>query len=159
VLVNAQRERVSLADPRFAGKARIVQLFGTWCPNCNDEALYLRDLDRRFKTHGLSIVGLAFELTGDEERDLGQLARFAARNAVQYPLLLAGKADKAEASKAFPLLDSVRAFPTTLFLRADGSVRAVHQGFSGPATGIEHQKLRQDFERLIAELLAEKPPR
>jgi len=47
----------------------------------------------------------------------------------------------------------VRAYPTTVFLRADGSVRAVHQGFSGPATGAEHQKLRQDFERLIAELL------
>jgi peroxiredoxin len=153
VFIAQDRSRVSLADPQFAGKARIVQLFGTWCPNCNDEATYLRDLHRRFKNQGLSVVGLAFELSGDEERDLAQLGRFAARHQVEYPLLLAGKSDKQEASKRFPLIDHVRAYPTTVFLRADGSVRAVHQGFSGPATGAEHQKLRQDFERLIAELL------
>ena len=56
------------------------------------------------------------------------------------------------------LLDSVRAFPTTIFLRSDGSVRAVHQGYCGPATGPEHQKLREDFERLISELLADRKP-
>lgn len=153
VFVAPDRSRVSLADERFAGKARVVQLFGTWCPNCNDEAAYLRDLDRRYRARGLSIVGLAFELSGDEERDLAQLSRFAARQRIEYPLLLAGKSDKAEASKVFPLLDKVRAYPTTLFVRADGTVRAVHQGFSGPATGPEHQKLRQDFERLIEDLL------
>ncbi len=150
--------RMSLADPAFHGKARIVQLFGSWCPNCNDEADYLRELDRRYRARGLSIVGLGFELTGDSTRDIVQLRRFAARHRVEYPLLLAGKADKTEASKVFPLLDRVRAYPTTIFLRADGSVRAVHQGFSGPATGVEYQKLRQDFERLIEELLREAKP-
>ncbi len=150
--------KISLADPKFLGKARILQLFGTWCPNCNDEAEYLRDLDMRYRSKGLSIVGLGFELTGDATRDLGQLKLFAARHKLEYPLLLAGKSDKAEASKVFPLLDQVRAFPTTIFLRADGSVRAVHQGYSGPATGAEHQKLRDDFERLIGELLAEPKP-
>ncbi len=150
--------KISLADPKFAGKARILQLFGTWCPNCNDEAEYLRELDKRYRSKGLSIVGLGFELTGDAPRDLGQLKLFAARHKLEYPLLLAGKSDKAEASKAFPLLDQVRAFPTTIFLHADGRVRAVHQGYSGPAAGAEHQKLRDDFERLIAELLAEPKP-
>jgi hypothetical protein len=32
-------------------------------------------------------------------------------------------------------------------------VRAIHTGFAGPATGAEHEKLREDFERLIEELL------
>ncbi len=148
--------KVSLADPKFAGKGRILQLFGTWCPNCNDEAEYLRALDSRYRASGLSIVGLAFELTGNEQRDLGQLKAFTARHGTTYPLLLAGKADKAEASKAFPLLDAVRAFPTTVFMRADGSMLAVHQGYSGPATAEAHWKLRGDFERLIDELLTGK---
>jgi len=52
----------------------------------------------------------------------------------------------------------VRAFPTTLFLDGSGKVRAVHTGFSGPATGPEHDKLRSDFERLIESLLAEAEP-
>jgi thiol-disulfide isomerase/thioredoxin len=144
-----------LSDPAFAGRARIVQVFGSWCPNCNDEAEFLRELDERYRERGLSIVGLAFELTGDSARDAKQVKLYAARHRIAFPLLLAGTADKTEASKRFPLLDKVRAYPTTLFLHADGRVRAVHQGFSGPATGPEHAKLRDDFERLIEELLAE----
>lgn len=144
-----------LGDPRFAGKARIVQLFGTWCPNCNDEARYLRELDERYRDRGLAILGLAFEITGESERDARQVRRFAAHHAIRYPLLVAGVSDKQKASERFPLLDKVRAYPTTLFVDSRGRVRAVHQGFSGPATGAEHLKLREDFERLIETLLAE----
>jgi thiol-disulfide isomerase/thioredoxin len=142
-----------LDDPAFAGKARILQLFGTWCPNCNDEAPFLADLQRRYGPRGLSIVGLAFELTGDFERDAQQVESYRTRHDLGFPLLVAGLADKAAASKAFPLLDLVRAYPTTIFLTGDGRVRAVHTGYSGPATGREHEKLRADFERLIEELL------
>jgi peroxiredoxin len=144
-----------LGDPAFAGKARIVQLFGTWCPNCNDEARYLAELDRRYRARGLAILGLAFELTGDFERDAVQVKRYAERHELRFPLLVAGVSDKPKASERFPLLDKVRAFPTTLFVDASGRVRAVHQGFSGPATYAEHVKLREDFERRIESLLAE----
>lgn len=143
----------ALAD--FPGKARMLVLFGSWCPNCNDEAAYLRELDERYRQRGLSIVGLAFEHTGELERDARQVKLFAERHKLTFPLLIAGTSDKAEASKRFPLLDRVRAYPTTVFLHADGRARAVHQGYSGPATGAEHTKLREDFERLIEELLAE----
>ncbi|HTF88998.1 MAG TPA: TlpA disulfide reductase family protein [Planctomycetota bacterium] len=150
----ADGSKVSLADPKFAGKPRIIQLFGSWCPNCNDEAEYLKVLDHKYRNAGLQVIGLGFELTGDEQRDLAQIALFAKRHSLTYPLLLAGKSDKADASRAFPLLDAVRAFPTTIFMRADGSVLAVHQGYSGPATIDAHQKLREDFERRIQELIA-----
>lgn len=144
-----------LGDAQFAGKARIVQLFGTWCPNCNDETRYLVELHERFGARGLSILGLAFELTGDFARDAGQVRKYAAHHGVRYPLLVAGESDKHKASQRFPLLDKLRAYPTTLFVDARGVVRAVHQGFNGPATGAAHAKLREDFERLIEGLLAE----
>ena len=145
----------SLADPQFAGKARIIEVFGTWCPNCNDAVKYLVELHKKYKDRGLSIVGLAFEHTGKFERDARQVRKFAKRYAVEYPLLLAGLSDKKTASKAFPLLDRVRSFPTTIFLHADGRVRAVHTGYTGPATGPAYDHLRAKFESLIEELLAE----
>ncbi len=144
-----------LGDAQFAGKARVVQLFGTWCPNCNDETRYLAELHERYGSRGLSILGLAFELTGDFARDAGQVRKYAAHHQIRYPLLVAGVSDKQKASERFPLLDKVRAYPTTLFVDSKGVVRAVHQGFSGPATGSAHVKLREDFERLIETLLAE----
>jgi thiol-disulfide isomerase/thioredoxin len=137
------------------GKAKLIVAFGSWCPNCNDEAEFLRELDDKYRSRGLSIVGLAFELTGDLARDSKQVQIYADRHKLAFPLLIAGTSDKEAASKHFPLLDKIRAFPTTIFLHADGRVRAVHQGYSGPATGAEHSKLREDFERLIDELLAE----
>jgi hypothetical protein len=66
-----------------------------------------------------------------------------------------GRYGRDEASRWFPLIDRIRAFPTTLFLDGDGRVRAVHTGFAGPATGEEHRILRDEFERRIESLLRE----
>ena len=145
----------SLADPAYAGKARIIEIFGTWCPNCHDASKYLIELHRKYRDRGLSIVGLAFELSGDFSRDAKQVRRYAARVGVTYPILVAGVSDKKKASEAFPALDRIRSYPTTIFLHADGRVRAVHTGFTGPATGDEFQKLRRKFETIIEELLTE----
>ncbi|MBI3844144.1 MAG: TlpA family protein disulfide reductase [Planctomycetes bacterium] len=152
-------KRRSLADSAFAGKARILQVMGSWCPNCQDETQYLVLLDRRYRSRGLSIVGLAFEVTGDFTRDAAQVRKLAARDGVTYPLLVAGTSDKAKASAAFPALDRVRAYPTTIFLHADGRVRAVHTGFAGPATGAANRALRAEFESIIEELLTESSSR
>ena len=147
----------SLTDPALRGKATLVVLFGTWCPNCHDEAAYLAELEERYGDQGLRIVGLAFEFTGEFERDAEQLRRFRDRYEIEYPLLLAGTADKADATLAFPGVDFVRSYPTTLFVDEGGHVRWVHSGFNGPATGTEHATLRAEFEGRIEALLAEAP--
>jgi thiol-disulfide isomerase/thioredoxin len=142
-----------LSDPAFAGKARILQVFGSWCPNCHDASDELVRLQREYGPRGLSIVGLAFELTGDPARDGAQVRRYAERHGVTWPLLLAGLADKGKATASLGLLDRVQAFPTTIFLDAAGRVRAVHTGFSGPATGAAHAAQHAEFVRVIEELL------
>ena len=141
----------------FKGKARIIKVFGSWCPNCHDAAAYMVELDRRYRSRGLSILGLAFEMTGNFKRDARQVRRFIQRHGIEYPILLAGLSDKAAASKAFPVLDRVRSYPTTILLDADGKVHAIHTGFSGPATGEAHQKLRREFESRIETLLTREP--
>lgn len=146
--------RRSLADPEFHGNVRIIELFGSWCPNCHDAAEYLSELHERYHKHGLSIVGLAFELTGDFERDARQVREYIARHDIRFPILLAGLADKSAATAQFGALDRIRAYPTIIFLDARGRVAAVHSGFSGPATGSAHEDLRRDFESRIERMLA-----
>jgi thiol-disulfide isomerase/thioredoxin len=145
----------ALDDPRFDGRVRILEIFGSWCPNCNDAMPFLADLDRRYRSRGLSILGLGFEMTGDFERDSRQLRRYAEHHGIEFPLLVAGVANKAEASKAFPLIDRVRSYPTTIFLDDQSRVRAIHTGYSGPATGESHERMRAEFVRLVEDLLAE----
>ncbi len=144
----------SLADTSYKGRARIISLFGTWCPNCNDEAKFLAELDERYGPRGLSIVGLAFELDTDFERSCRQVRRFQELHGIHYPILIAGESNKLKASKAFPALDRVRAYPTAIFLDANNKVRAVHTGFSGPATGPAHDHMRERYEALLETLLA-----
>jgi peroxiredoxin len=152
---DAEGKTLSLADPRFRGKVVVVNLFGSWCPNCNDEAPLLSAWYHRFRGQGLEIVGLAFEDTGKPERDREQLRRFAARHAIDYPLLLAGTSDKKKAAAALPDLTRVAAFPTTIFIGRDGKVRKIHSGFAGPGTGRHHAQLVAELEALIQQLIAE----
>ncbi|MFT5048828.1 MAG: thiol-disulfide isomerase/thioredoxin [Chlamydiales bacterium] len=146
--------RRSLDDPAFAGRARILILFGTWCPNCYDASNYLRELDRRYRDRGLSILGLAFEFGDRFERNADIVRKYAAHKQLEYPILIAGPSDKEAATRAFPLLDRVRAYPTFVFLNAAGEPKAIYTGFSGPATGPAHDRLRERFEATIDELLA-----
>ena len=142
-----------LNDPKFAGKARVIYIFGSWCPNCHDAGAYFSELEKQYKSKGLSILGLAFEMTGDFKRDSEQVKKYLKRHDSSYPVLIAGLSDKKEASKSFPVLDRVRSYPTTIFVDRTGTVRAVHTGFTGPATGKAYRQLKQEFERLINNLL------
>ena len=146
---------LGLDDERFAGKARIISIFGTWCPNCNDEAAYLAELHERYGERGLAILGVAFELDDDLKRSADVVDRFRKRHGATWPVLFGTIADKAVASESIRGLDKVRAFPTTLFIDANNRVRAVHTGFAGPATGSAHQHMRERVESLVEELLRE----
>lgn len=158
VLPDVDGRARSLADPAFDGRVRLLQVFGTWCPNCHDETAFLVELHERYRDRGLSIVGLAFELTGDARRDAEQVRVFAERFGAEWPILVAGLADKATATEQLPLLDRVRSYPTTIFLDAQDRVRHVHTGWTGPATGDAHDEVRAEFVALVEGLLAEEPP-
>lgn len=144
---------VSLADARFAGKVVLVDIFGSWCPNCNDQAPLLAELYRRYRDRGLEIVGLAYEMRGDPAGDAPFVRKYAARHGIEFPLLLAGTSDKSEASLTLPDLSGVLAFPTLVFIGRDGAVKAIHTGFEGPGTGRHHEALRARYEKLIESLL------
>jgi thiol-disulfide isomerase/thioredoxin len=145
---------VSLND--FRGEVVLVNIFGSWCPNCNDEAPLLAEWDRKYRGRGLEIVGLAYEFTGDAARDREMVRRFAKRHGIGYTLLLAGVSDKKKASATLPDLTRVLAYPTSVFIGRDGKVRKIYSGFAGPGTGAHYDKLRTEIETEIGTLLAEK---
>ena len=153
--LDAEGKKIALDAPQFAATARIVEVFGTWCPNCNDATDLLVDLQAEYGKQGLGIVGVAFERSGSPERDRRQLDRYAKTHGITYPLLLGGISNKDEASKAFPLVDRVRSFPTTVFIDAEQKVRAVHSGFVGPAAPEEHAALVAKFRSIIEDMLIE----
>ncbi len=148
-----QGKIVQLSDEKFKGKPVVINLFGTWCPNCNDEAPVLAEFYRKYNSQGLEIIGLAFEFTEEPERDKRQIKAFKERHNIDYTILLAGGNDKANATKTLGFLDKVIAYPTSIFLDKNHKVVNIHTGFSGPGTGDHYTKLVEELEQQITELL------
>jgi len=146
---------VSSRDPRFAGKVVIVTLGGSWCPNCHDEAAFLGPYYVQNRERGLEVVELMFEHFGDFAQAAAATKRFRDSFNLQYTMLIAGSSDKDKASEKLPQLNHVFAFPTTVFLDRKGRVRRIYTGFSGPGTGEHYQKLIDDFDATVEQLLAE----
>ncbi|WP_461050444.1 TlpA disulfide reductase family protein [Spirosoma arcticum] len=146
---------VSLTDPRFKNKVTVVQILGSWCPNCMDETNFLSPWYKRNKSRGVEVLGLAFERSPDMAVSGPKIERMKERFKIDYPVVLAGTNDKAQASKALPDLNAVVAFPTTIFLDKKGQVRHIHTGFNGPGTGVYYDQYVDEFNRLVDKLLAE----
>jgi thiol-disulfide isomerase/thioredoxin len=139
---------------RFKGKPVIVDVFGTWCPNCHDEAPLLQELYRKYHWQGLEIVGLAYEYTDDNARNLRQIEIYRSKYGITFPLLLAGTTAEGQIGKTLPQLVNFGAYPTTIFLDRDGRVHAIHAGFAGPSTGDKYQEVQQRMDQLTREILA-----
>ncbi|RDV15957.1 TlpA family protein disulfide reductase [Pontibacter diazotrophicus] len=153
---NLEGEQVALSDPKYNDKVVLVQLLGSWCPNCMDETKFLSPYYDENKDRGLEIIGLGFERSPEFDKAAARLQKMKDRFDIDYDLLVAGVSDKEAAAKALPALNHVMSFPTTIFIGRDGKVRKIHTGFSGPGTGEYYQAWVADFNKTMEELLAEK---
>src|SRR5690606_34004315 len=109
----------------------VVQFLGSWCPNCMDETAYLSRLYANYKEKGLAIIGLAYERYADQEKAAKAVLNLKERFGVDYPILLTGYTNKTqEVLKSIPALANFSAFPTTLLIDKNGTVRSIHTGFS-----------------------------
>lgn len=150
-----QGQPVSLSDQRFRNKPVIIQLMGSWCPNCMDESAFLTGIYNDYHSKGLEIIALAFEKTTDPQTATRQVQRLVQRLGISYPVLLTLQTGKDKATETMKNLSSVSAFPTTIFLNRQHQAVKVHTGFSGPATGEEFTRFRTRTINLINSLLQE----
>ncbi|MBM0104280.1 TlpA family protein disulfide reductase [Steroidobacter sp. S1-65] len=146
---------VSLHDPKFRDKVVVVTLGGSWCPNCHDEAEFLVPFYREYQPKGVEIIALMFERHGEFERAASAVGNYRKDLGIEFTTLIAGVSDTDEASKALPALTGIYGYPTTIVVDRAGTVRDIHVGFSGPATGKHYEEYVSEFRALIDELLAE----
>jgi thiol-disulfide isomerase/thioredoxin len=151
--VEIDGKTVTNADPRFKGKVVLVNVMGSWCPNCHDEAPFLAELDARYRSRGLQVVSLAFE-NPDELKSLTRLKAFVARYNLRYEVLVGGDRDQVNAR--LPQAVNLNAWPTTFFLDRHGRVHSVHVGFPSQGSGPYDVAARAGIAREIEGLLAQK---
>lgn len=154
---DASGNMISLQDEQFKDKVVIVQVMGTWCPNCLDESKYYTAYYNDKKPKNVEFVSLAFEYAKTKEQAFDRIKRLKNRLNIPYPILLAqfGTSDKGKANEKLPMLNHVLSYPTTIFIDKKGNVRKIHTGFNGPATGDKYLQFKTEFEKFAQELSEE----
>ncbi|MGB9696091.1 MAG: peroxiredoxin family protein [Ignavibacteria bacterium] len=145
---------LSLEDERYKGKVTILQVMGSWCPNCMDETRFFAQLYDNYKDRGFEIIGLCFE-SKDFLQSKQRIEKFKHDLQAKYEFLYAGEVGKNNVLTTLPFLTDFKGYPTTIYLDKKHSVRKVYTGFSGPGTGKYYDKLKSEIINFIEKLLRE----
>lgn len=148
---NLNNEMVSLSDQKFQNKVVIIQILGSWCPNCMDETRYFKELYAKYNTQGLEIIGLAFERSKEFDVAKKSLEKAINDMDVPYTMLIAGTPK--ESAKALPMITKIKSYPTSIIIDKSGNVVKIHTGFYGPSTGKYYDDYTHEMEALMDALL------
>ncbi len=92
----------------------VLNFFATWCIPCKAELPLLEQRYQAARARGLVIVGV------DQEEDAALVRPFVKRFGVTFPVVL----DRGEGTMTY----DIHAIPTSIFIDASGTVRAIHVG-------------------------------
>jgi len=113
----------SYSMAKLAGKAVVLNFWATWCAPCRVETKWLVSLHQQYRAQGLEIIGISM----DEATDDAEVARFVAKYAVPYPILLRGQsiADR---------YGGIRELPQMFFVDRTGRIVKHTRGIHDSAT-------------------------
>ncbi len=149
---NTKGKFITPNDDAYEGKYKIIQILGTWCPNCADETAFLTEYFKAHPTDKIEVIGLAFEKHKEENKAIAAIETFKKRFDVPYEVLWAGSSSKKEAAEKLPMLNHVLSYPTMIFLDPDNKVLKIHTGFSGPATS-KYKEFEEEFHSFTQKLI------
>ncbi len=137
----------------YKGKPKILQVMGTWCPNCYDETRFLTKYLAEHPHLEVEVIGLACERYKDTSQSLRAITIYKNKLQIPYDILLASTSHLNKVSALqLPFLDSIIAYPTMVFLDKENRILKIHTGFDGPATS-KYQDFVNDFDKTIQLLL------
>ena len=114
------------------GQVVIVDFWGTFCEPCKKSFPKLQDLYAKYKSSGLTVVGIS----EDDEKD--GITAFASSYGAKFPLLW--DASKSAAGKWNP-----GSMPATFIVDRKGVVRFLHHGY--------HEHEEDEMEQQVKSLL------
>ena len=153
---NTSGDYVSLNDEQFKNKVVVVQIMGTWCPNCLDETQFFLSYIKDNPSIDIAFVALSFEAARTEKKAMDRIQLMVDRFDIPYPVLLAqfGSVDTKIAQEKLPMLKEIRSYPTTIIIDKSGKVNSIHTGFNGPATGKAFEDFKMEFDEEIKSLVS-----
>lgn len=149
---------ISISDDKYKGKVVIVEIIGTWCPNCTDQTRFLSPWFSKNKHRGVEAIAVGFEQKDDLEYAKYTLGKLKEFYKIEYDILFGGLADKKIATEKFQGLNRMAAFPTTIIFDRSGKIREIYTGYTGDITGKYYKNYVKKFNKVLDELIAEPNP-
>lgn len=150
-------EITTIDNEDYVGHVSVIQIFGTWCPNCYDESLFYKQLHEDYSSQGFQVIPIAFEASDDFAKNSATVKAQFSEMKIPYAYYLGPKRNKKVTSEMFPMLNEIISYPTSIFIDKRGAVRKVHTGFYGPGTGDYYDKYVRETRAFIEKLLTEPP--
>jgi peroxiredoxin len=126
-------QQVSLDN--YRGRVLIVDFFATWCQPCRASIPHLVEMNRKYGTQGLYVLGMSADEDGERV-----VKAFAVKNSITYPIALPGEQT---------LVDfGVRSVPVMFVIDKKGRIAEVFRGFT--------DEVARSSEQLINKLLVER---
>ncbi|MBI2257935.1 MAG: TlpA family protein disulfide reductase [Flavobacteriia bacterium] len=143
----------SFPNENTQNKVNIIQIMGTWCPNCVDESKFFKELQEKYKNKGLQIISVAYETPENFEKQVSMVQKMKEKLKLDFIFLIGGQANKNVASEQFSMLNTICSFPTSIIVNKKGEVVKIHTGFNGPGTGDIYLNFKKEFEDFIIKQL------
>jgi thiol-disulfide isomerase/thioredoxin len=154
-VLNSRGESVEFNADDWKNHVTIIQIMGSWCPNCTDESRFLKTLHDSHAQDGLHIIPVAFERGEDVGAACARVKKQFNELGLTYDFYYGGQAGKSNALKTLPFLEEVHSFPTSIFIDRRGVVRKIFTGFYGPGTGSDYIKHTESIRHFVDSLIAE----
>jgi thiol-disulfide isomerase/thioredoxin len=152
-LPNQDGKMVNWATSEFEGKVVVLDIMGTWCPNCMDASRALKELARPYSEDDLVVVPVLFEYRDDLTQAKKAFSEYSEQLNIPEKFLFGGKASKKVANEKFPMLSSISSFPTLVFVGRNKQIAEVYTGFYGPGTGTYYSDFMSSKKKLLASLV------
>jgi thiol-disulfide isomerase/thioredoxin len=136
-------------------KVIIIQIMGTWCPNCLDETLFYKTLYDKYHDRGLEIISVAYEVGKNHDEYVKRVNKLKNKLDLNFTFLIGGQAKKELASTHFQALNQIISFPTSIFIDKKGDIVQIHTGFNGPGTGTYYSDYKRKTIMMLEYLLAQ----
>lgn len=121
---------VQLSD--YRGKVVILNIWATWCPPCREEIPSLIQLQKKFNSKGLQIIGVSV----DEDNSEKVVADFIRNFGINYPVTI----DDGTVQEEYGPLSVI---PTTYILDRSGYIRYYAPGY------LEYEQLEEAVTDLV----------
>lgn len=106
----------------YRGQTILINFFATWCPPCRKEIPSLIELQKKYGPQGLAIIGISLDESGS-----AQVARFAEKMGITYPVLMSDP----QTLKAF---GEITAIPTSFLFNPQGTLVKRYEGYTDQHT-------------------------